>query len=292
MAVPEPFVDAHVHFWDHAEPGLWWQWLDPGFEHPRLKGMYRLDAPRYTPPELRAEAGDAAPSMVVHVQSAALTDDPTRETVWLESVASVDGWPNALVAASRLRAEGAGAALAANARHPLFRGVRDMSVTAAVTPDEVAEVFDVASAVGACVELQLPYEHFGSIRDLAARWPDVTLVLGHAGQPVERTPSYFERWSTALVALAGAVPNVVVKVSALASGADPDWTVESIGPWVLGCIEAFGADRSMLATNWPIDRLHGRYGDLVAAYRTITAALPDDERAAVWHGTATRVYRL
>src|SRR5215471_20391325 len=113
MTAPEPFVDAHVHFWDHAQPNLSWPWLDPGFEHPRLRGMHRLDAPRYTPPELRAEAGDAAPSMVVHVQAAAPTDDPTRVTVWLESVASVDGWPNALVAASRLRREGAGAALAA-----------------------------------------------------------------------------------------------------------------------------------------------------------------------------------
>ena len=36
---PEPFTDAHVHFWDHAAAGLRWLFLEPGFDHPRLKGM-------------------------------------------------------------------------------------------------------------------------------------------------------------------------------------------------------------------------------------------------------------
>jgi predicted TIM-barrel fold metal-dependent hydrolase len=61
---------------------------------------------------------------------------------------------------------------------------------------------------------------------------------------------------------------------------------------VLGCIEAFGADRCMLATNWPIDRLHGTYVRLVDAYREVIAELTPDERGAVLHRTAERVYRL
>ena len=53
----EPFVDAHVHFWDHSVPGLRWRWLEPGFDHPRLKGTPSLDAPRYTTAEFLAETG-------------------------------------------------------------------------------------------------------------------------------------------------------------------------------------------------------------------------------------------
>ena len=87
-------------------------------------------------------------------------------------------------------------------------------------------------------------------------------------------------------------PNVVVKVSAIASSADPSWTVDSIRPWVLAPVAAFGADRCMLATNWPIDRLYGTYDGLVAAYRTIVGELGAADRRALWHGTADRVYRL
>ena len=129
----------------------------------------------------------------------------------------------------------------------------------------------------------MPYEHVGSIRALAERWPDVTIVLGHAGQPVERTPEYLARWSQALADLAAAASNVVVKVSAIAPGADPHWTVDCIRPCVLGCVGAFGAERSMFATNRPIDRLHGTYGGLVGAYREITADLAADERKALFH---------
>jgi predicted TIM-barrel fold metal-dependent hydrolase len=290
----EDFVDAHVHFWDHSVPDLSWPWLDVGFDHPRLKGMHRLDAPRFTPEELRTEAGEAAPAAVVHVHCAGPTDDPALETAWLARLADADGrgWPAAIVSACRLREPGAAAAMGVNARHHRFRGVRDMSITGSVAPDDVASAFAAAVDLGASVELQLPHEDFDTLRALATRWPQVVIVLGHAGQPVERGPEYLSRWSAALRALADAVPNVVVKVSAIASAADPTWTVDSIRPWVLGCIEAFGAERSMLATNWPIDRLHGRYADLVAAYRTVVADLADRDRAAVLHGTARRVYRL
>ena len=117
------------------------------------------------------------------------------------------------------------------------------------------------------------------------------LVLGHAGLPLERTAAYRAAWQQAMSALA-ATPNVVCKISALASGSDPNWTVESLRPWVLGCVEAFGPSRCMLATNWPIDRLHGSYQQLVDAYREILGELAPDERAALFHGTAERVYRL
>ncbi len=98
MADPptEPFTDAHVHFWDHAAAGLRWRFLEPGFDHPRLKGMSRLDAPRYTGAELLVEAGPAAPTRVVHVQCAQ-GDDATAETRWLDHVARQQGWPDALV---------------------------------------------------------------------------------------------------------------------------------------------------------------------------------------------------
>ena len=292
-AAAEPFTDAHVHFWDHSLPGMRWRFLEPDFDHPRLKGTHRLDASRYTPPELLAEAGDQAPAKLVHIQCAMAGGDPVQETAWLDSVAADTGFPTAIVAGCHVRDPDAGEVLRANAAvSSLVRGVRDLTVVGSVDPAEVRSAFAAAADLGASVELMLPIEHYGSIARLAATWPQVTIVLGHAGQPLERGADDRDRWATALAELAGRVPNVVLKLSAIASSADPNWTTASIRPWVLAAIEAFGAGRCMFASNWPIDRLYGTYPRLIGAYREIVSSLPSSEQVAVLHGTADRVYRI
>lgn len=115
------------------------------------------------------------------------------------------------------------------------------------------------------------------VAEIADRFPEVTIVLGHGGLATEQDDTYRTAGSAALAA----GPNVVVKISALASGTDPDWTPESLRPWVLGAIDAFGPEWAMLATNWPIHRLHGSYVGLVNAHRLIIDRLPPTERAAV-----------
>jgi predicted TIM-barrel fold metal-dependent hydrolase len=291
--VTQPFTDAHVHFWDHSLPGMRWRFLEPDFEHPRLKGMHRLDAPRYGPQELLAEAGEEWPEKVVHIQCATLpAPTPTQETEWLESLADASGYPHALVAGCRLREPDAGAVLASNAAYPRFRGVRDLSITGAVAPGDVRGAFDAAADHAASVELMLPLEHYDSVARLAEHWPAVTIVLGHAGQPLERDSRYLGRWSAALGTLADAAPNVVLKLSAIASSADPTWTVDSVRPVVLRAIEAFGAERCMFASNWPIDRLFGTYSRLIRTYRQIASELSEREQAALLHGTANRVYAI
>jgi len=290
----EPFVDAHVHFFDHDVEGLRWRWLEPGFEHPRLKDVHRLDAPRFTAAELRAEAAGAGLAQVIHVQSASVDtgDVPERETAWLATMAAGDpgGWPARVVGWCRLRDPDAADVLARHAAHAIAVGVRDMSVTGAFAPEEVDAALAAAGRLGFSVELLVAHPAHAAVAEVAARHPGVTIVLGHAGQPVARDDAYRAEWLASLHRLARR-PNVVVKVSALASGADPSWTSTSLTPWVLGCIEAFGPSRSMLASNWPIDRLHGTYVGLVDAYRTIVAGLSPGERAAVLSGTAERVYR-
>ena len=289
----EPFTDAHVHFWDHSLPGMRWRFLEPDFEHPRLKGTQRLDAPRYGPTELLAEAGRERPDKLVHIQCAMQPlPHPTQETDWLEQLAGTHGYPQAIVAGCRLREPDAGDVLIANAAAPRFRGVRDLSVMGPVTPGEVERAFDAAAAHDASVELMLSMEHYDSVARLAEQWPGVTIVLGHAGQPLARDPDYLARWSAALAELAAGAPNVVLKLSAIASSADPGWTVASVRACVLPAIAAFGADRCMFASNWPIDRLYGSYPRLLAAYREIAAELTPADGAAVLHGTADRVYRI
>jgi predicted TIM-barrel fold metal-dependent hydrolase len=82
-----------------------------------------------------------------------------------------------------------------------------------------------------------------------------------------------------------------VKISGLGM-CDHAWTVDSIRPWVLTCIELFGAERSFFGTNWPVDRLFSSYGDVVGAYAEIVSGFSEDEQRALFSGNANRIFRL
>lgn len=290
MNAPFAFVDAHVHFWDHSVPGLTWRYLEPGFDHPRLRGMHRLDAPRFTAVELAAQAGAYRPDAIVHVQSCE-EDRAGLESAWVQSLADAEGAPEAFIARARIAEPDLDEVIAVNAVHRGYRGVRDMASPATIGTDEFTSGFDLLADRGSIVELLVPYPKYADVCALADRRPDATVVLGHAGLAEERDRDYFEAWSRHLSSFASR-PNVVVKISALASGADPEWTVESIRPWIRHCVEVFGPDRAMFGTNWPIDRLYGTYVRLVEAYREAVADLGSPERAALFAGTATRLYGL
>ena len=85
--------------------------------------------------------------------------------------------------------------------------------------------------------------------------------------------------------------NVVCKISGLGM-CDNAWTLDSIRPWVLSCIEAFGVERSFFGSNWPVDRLYSSYGDVVDAYATIIEDFTAQEQAALFHANAERIFRI
>jgi predicted TIM-barrel fold metal-dependent hydrolase len=86
-------------------------------------------------------------------------------------------------------------------------------------------------------------------------------------------------------------PNAAVKISGLGM-TDHDWTVASLRPIVLETIDAFGPDRSMFASNFPVDRLYSSFVALYEAFDTITAGFSATDRRALFAETARRVYRL
>jgi predicted TIM-barrel fold metal-dependent hydrolase len=286
----EPLVDTHVHFWDRSVAGLRWAWLEPGFSHPRLGRLPEIASDRYAAAELRRDIAGSGVAAVVHIQ-AAQAADPLVETAWLQGLAAVDGWPDAAVGYANLRAADAADTVRRHLEHPIFRGVRDLAAGEHLDEPDVVRGFRAVAALGVPIEVMTSWQNFPHVRDLARGSPDTTVVLGHAGLPVARDAAYLATWRSAMQELARE-PNVVCKISALASGADPDWSVGSISPWMLGCIEAFGAQRCMVGSNWPIDSLFGDYPTLIAAYRQIAESLSRAERSDVFSATAARVYRL
>jgi predicted TIM-barrel fold metal-dependent hydrolase len=287
----EPFIDAHIHFWDQSVDGLQWAWLRSGFSFRRWDASDELDAPRYTPPEFRDEAAGTGLAGAVHLHCAHPIADPVRETEWLEAVADEHGMPEAIVGACLLGRPDAADVLRRHVTHRRVRGVRDWESLTHLEVDEIAAAMDVAAALGLSIELRRAHDEFAVLDEIAARWPSVTITLSHACLPLERSTHEFLDWSAAMRRLARH-ENVMCKISAVAGASDPDWTPASIRPWILACVEHFGAERCMLGSNFPVDRLFGSYRSLIDAYREVTAELDPAERAALFHGTAERVYRL
>jgi predicted TIM-barrel fold metal-dependent hydrolase len=171
------------------------------------------------------------------------------------------------------------------------------------------EGFAQLAPLGLSFEAWQYHPQLPDVLALAQAFPDTTLVLNHCGGPLGVGPyagqgdAVFARWKRDLLALARC-PNVVVKVGGLGMRITPfgfDRRPQPPGsaelaqawkPWVETCIEAFGAQRCMFESNFPVDKVSTGYAGLWNAFKRLAAGASADEKAALFSGTAARVYRL
>jgi len=285
-----PFVDTHVHFNDLRDPRLRYAWLQPEFVHPVIGDIGAIQAQRYWADDFIRETRFTPLSKSIHVQSALGIDDPVEETRWLQAFADRLGHPHGIVGEVHLARDDASAVIERHLAFPNFRGVRDFGEGDYPRDPMWRAGFAKLEPHGLVACLDSSPETYASIRSLALAFPYTVISLDHAGFPRRRDAEYFEMWKRELASLAEA-PNVVVKISGLGM-ADPDWTVDSLRPWVLTCIDTFGVERSFFGTNWPVDRLFSSYVDVLDAYEAIAAGFSHEEQVALLSGNAERIFRI
>jgi L-fuconolactonase len=119
--------------------------------------------------------------------------------------------------------------------------------------------------------------------------PELQFVLDHLGNPPAGAGADDdERWADSIGALA-ALPNVTCKLSG--AHTSPVRTSD-LQPYYDTVLSAFGPDRLMFGTDWPVCTLGGSYGQVLELYRELTAELSPAEQEAIFDGTARRAYRL
>lgn len=277
------FVDSHIHFWEPSRRD-WYPVLrafSVDLDHDHLPGDHARDA---------AAAG-ARLSGLVHVSAVSKPGTFLDEARWLDGMREEIGVPHAVIgtidpAAPFERIE---RDLAAQAESPAFRGIR---VLDGLDPsaEATARLFALLGEHGWVFDL---VTHPDGMREYAAaigKAPGTAFVLEHSGWPRRDDPEEFRRWREGLARLA-ALPNVDCKLSGLpmAFGTmDP----ARLRPWVEACLELFGTGRCFFGSNFPVDGLAGTYGELLGAYREITAGLSADERDRVFAANARRRYRI
>jgi predicted TIM-barrel fold metal-dependent hydrolase len=286
-----PFTDTHVHFHDLREPSLHYSWLTPDNDPDPLLGDYSaIRSERYWADDFIAETRFQNVERVIHVQAAIGIADPVEETAWLQRFHDRLGVPHGAVVYVDLMAHNRDELLRRHLEHPITRGVRDFRYDDYLTQDRWREGFGRLGELGLVCCDDPALDQADVVAEVAREHPGTTLCIDHAGTPFERGDEYFRGWSAALRVLA-APSNVVMKISGLGQG-DHAWTVDSLRPWVLECIEAFGVERCVLGTNWPVDRLFSSYGDVLDAYAEIVADLPEAEQRALFSDNAKRIFRI
>lgn len=165
------------------------------------------------------------------------------------------------------------------------------------------------AAAGLSFDAWLLSPQLPELIDVAQAMPQLPIICDHVGTPLGvgsyrgRRDADFAEWEANIKALA-ACPNVVMKLGGLAMPfagfasfmADPMATAETLAgewrPYIETCIAAFGADRCMFESNFPVDRGSCDYATLWNALKLLSACASEAEKTALFSGTAARVYRI
>jgi len=273
-------IDSHHHFWDIDSGAYDWPTPAEGV-------IYRTFQPADLEPELE-RAGIDATIVVQTVHTVEDTDSMLAAMAAHPWIAGVVGWAplddvrNAAMLIEPRLDRG-------------LRGIRHL-VHHEVDPDWIVRP-SVADGLALLERLGLPFDvvgvfpnHLRHVPALADRYPRLTLVIDHLANPPIRGQGW-RVWREQLQSAAQR-PNVVAKVSGLDTAAGPGWTVDELRPSVEAAIDAFGPDRLMFGSDWPVCRMVGSFGAVASAAERLLGALSPDEQARVFGGTAVQVYRL
>jgi predicted TIM-barrel fold metal-dependent hydrolase len=207
---------------------------------------------------------------------------------------------------------------------PLFRGVRDMGLwDPSPEIDRVAEASDLdlygesrfragfaeLAKRGLSFDAHQYHTQLPAVAALASAFPDTPIVVNHLGSPLGAGPyagkhdEIFPEWRRN-VARVAECPNTFMKLGGLAmpwcgfgwqKRAKPPGSDEFVATYrryYEHAIEVFGPERCMFESNFPVDKLSLSYDVLWNAFKKLAAGYSEDEKQALFEGTATRVYRL
>lgn len=272
-------IDAHHHFWRYspAEYG----WIDDAM------AAIRRD---FLPADLKAEIAGAGIDGVISVQACHTID----ETEWLLSMTAEHPWIRGVVGWVPLADPEAPALLERLATHPGLRGIRHVLQA---EPDAYMDRADFHAGLARLQRLQLTYDvliyhhQLPAAMQLVDRHPNQIFVLDHIAKPDIRGGA-LQPWARELAEMAQR-PHVSCKLSGVVTEADyGSWSYGQILPYLETALAAFGPERMMFGSDWPVCRVAVTYADWVHTVERFAASLSDSEKQALFADTAVRAYRL
>jgi L-fuconolactonase len=270
-------IDAHQHFW-RIERG------DYGWLTPELGVIYRDLMPDDLSP-LLARHGITG---TILVQAA-----PTiAETRFLLDVARVTPFVRGVVGWVDFEATDAPGTIASLAADLLLVGLRPMVQDIAdddwLLRPAIIPALDAMAAHGLVLDALVLPRHLPRLKTLIVRHPDLAVVVDHGAKPLIRE-GLCEPWASDLAAIAAA-PRVMCKLSGLVTEAAADWEASDIAPYAAHILAAFGPQRVVFGSDWPVVNLAGGYDRWRAAALGFIQHFDPSERSAILGDNARRLY--
>ncbi len=275
-------VDAHQHFWQ----------LDLPFDYAWLnEPRHRSICCNFLPEDLLPRLKQAGVDRSVFVQ----TQHDLAENKWALDLAEQNPFIAGIVGWVDLTSDDCEQQLLQFRDHPKFVGVRH------ITQDEPDDDFiirmDVVRGLQVLEKHRMPFDllfyvkHLRHAATLAQMLPDLPMVIDHISKPRIKAGGIAD-WARDLQA-AAAYPNVYCKLSGMITEADwQKWSVADLKPYVYTALEAFGADRCMFGSDWPVCELAGTYLQVKDALIEALGPISSAERAQIFGQTAIAFYGL
>lgn len=271
-------IDAHQHFIDYNSEEYPWM----GEAHQTLKRKF---LPEHLKPLLDANGFDAA----IAVQARQML----KETQWLLELAEQHDWIKGVVGWVELCSPQVEEQLAALSKHRKLKGVRH------VLHDEPDDQFmlrpEFQRGISKLAEFGLTYDllifehHLPIALTLVDAFPEQPFVLDHIAKPnmKERKMSSWHKYLKALAKR----QNVYCKLSGMVTEANwKQWREADFKPYLDVVFEAFGEDRLMIGSDWPVCTLSGEYAAVMNIVKNYIAALPLEVQEKVLGGNCSRFY--
>ncbi len=273
-------IDSHQHFWDLKK--LSYPWMPPP---PNV--LARNYLPADLKPILDANRFDGC----VVVQAAQVD----AEAEWLLALADDYPFIKGVVAWVDLKDPKVGARLDVLQKHKRFKGVRNIlhdepDVNWALQPDVIRGLKELEQR-GIPYDVLVKPPHLHIVEPLAEKLPKLKMVIDHIAKPYIKDKK-MEPWAQQMESIAKKTP-AYVKLSGMITEADPQrWKAPDLAPYVHHVYQAFGPERCMFGSDWPVCQLAGSWKQVLAALTQSLGPLKQDVREQVLGGTAVKFYGL
>ncbi|MDE0299789.1 MAG: amidohydrolase family protein [Candidatus Poribacteria bacterium] len=193
--------------------------------------------------------------------------------------------------------------------HPAFASVGRSNTKGQLESSIYRTGARVLSRMGLSLEAWLYFPQLPELAEFAKAVPDLTIILNHiggllgVGPYANRRDEVLTHWRRG-IAVVAECSNISVKLGGMGMPhVGFDWhtreipigseeLAESMSPYMHYCIETFGPDRCMFESNFPVDKVSFSYNVMYNAFKRLSSGYSVSERAALFHDTAARVYRL
>jgi L-fuconolactonase len=274
-------IDSHHHLWRYNSA-----------EYPWINESMSVLRRDYLPADLKVQIDGAGIQATVAVQAR----QTLEETRWLLELANAYSFIAGVVGWVPLVDPDIDQILGEFAGETKLRAVRH--VLQDEPDDELMHHADFHRGIGRLAQFGLVYDvliyarHLATAIEFIDRHPRPPFVLDHIAKPVIALTPFDQEWASQIRELARR-DHVACKLSGMATEVrDPEWTSETFRLYFETVLDAFGPDRLMFGTDWPVCLLRCEYHQWVATMEELISELSASEQARIMGLTAERVYGL